>query len=440
MKPKTKEQKKVMEMYARLSGESYEKRRGKGPRRQYLTDGCWRGIYVTGYTNQIRCACCGKFMKTEDGKSNINRTCPACGNVFKEKINRGKELKLWIAFAEVHHGYQVIRTYETSRRWNKNRETISGVWEVAQNWISPEGKRTVISRLPTAFYYVSYSPWSSMEVRNVSALDVQNDYWKLAPGARTSEALKRRGVRIEEMEDTMSCIDFATGMLKKRYAESFSKLMSRQTLADYLKDDSVPEHCWKLALRYGWEVGGRYNDWKDYIRELKELGEDTHNPKILLPDDLQREHQRTTRILNRKREEERRRQQRERAMKDEEEYRNRLKEFLDMRFSGDGLAIHVIASPLEMQEEGEKMHHCVGGYYNHEDSLILSCRNSENQRIETIEVSLKDYKVVQSRGVNNIHTTRHDDIIAVMNRNMDSIRNVDRQRRRRLRRAVKAAL
>ena len=67
------------------------------------------------------------------------------------------------------------------------------------------------------------------------------------------------------------------------------------------------------------------------------------------------------------------------------------------------------------------MHHCVSGYHNKANSLILSA-TIDGKRIETIEVSLKTLKVVQSRGVCNSNTEYHDRIIRLVEDNTELIR------------------
>lgn len=52
--------------------------------------------------------------------------------------------------------------------------------------------------------------------------------------------------------------------------------------------------------------------------------------------------------------------------------------------------------------------------------MILSA-TIEGKRIETIEVSLKTLKVVQSRGVCNKNTEYHEQIINLVNQNMGMI-------------------
>ena len=76
-----------------------------------------------------------------------------------------------------------------------------------------------------------------------------------------------------------------------------------------------------------------------------------------------------------------------------------------------------------MQEEGEYMHHCVfsNGYYKKKDSLILSAKNEDGVRIETIEVLLNTGKVNQCFGKFNKFTEHHEKILKIVNDNMNQI-------------------
>lgn len=90
--------------------------------------------------------------------------------------------------------------------------------------------------------------------------------------------------------------------------------------------------------------------------------------------------------------------------------------FFGLVFSDNLIFVKVIESVEEMETEGRLMHHCVGGYHNKVDSLILSA-TIDGKRIETIEVSLRTLKVVQSRGVCNSNTEYHDRIIRLVEDN-----------------------
>lgn len=72
--------------------------------------------------------------------------------------------------------------------------------------------------------------------------------------------------------------------------------------------------------------------------------------------------------------------------------------------------------------EGKVMHHCVGHYYTKEDSLVFSA-TVNGKRIETVEVSISQMKVVQCRGVCNKMTQYHNRIIKLVENNLSLIQS-----------------
>lgn len=81
--------------------------------------------------------------------------------------------------------------------------------------------------------------------------------------------------------------------------------------------------------------------------------------------------------------------------------------------------VSVLDSLEAYQAEGEKMKHCVFKceYYAKTDSVILSAHDRQGNRIETVEFSLSQGKVIQSRGVCNSNTEYHDRIVKLVNDN-----------------------
>ena len=73
------------------------------------------------------------------------------------------------------------------------------------------------------------------------------------------------------------------------------------------------------------------------------------------------------------------------------------------------------------------MQHCVftNEYFAKQDSLILSAR-MDARRLETIEVSLRNYSVVQSRGKRNVNTEFHERIVKLVESNMNLIKKYSR--------------
>ena len=93
--------------------------------------------------------------------------------------------------------------------------------------------------------------------------------------------------------------------------------------------------------------------------------------------------------------------------------------FFGVAFDDGTIYCHVLQSVKEFIEEAEAMHHCVlaNGYWSekrHPNSLILSARNKEGKRVETVEVNTKTWKIVQSQGACNENTAYHGEIIALV--------------------------
>lgn len=66
---------------------------------------------------------------------------------------------------------------------------------------------------------------------------------------------------------------------------------------------------------------------------------------------------------------------------------------------------------------------CVAnGYYKKPDSLILSARDKEGKRVETIEVNLTVLKIAQCYGACNKLTEHHQEILDLVNDNMWKIK------------------
>ena len=107
----------------------------------------------------------------------------------------------------------------------------------------------------------------------------------------------------------------------------------------------------------------------------------------------------------------------------EDQYRKLKSPFFGLAFTDGHIQVKVLESVREFYEEGMVMHHCVfsNEYYLKPDSLILSA-TMDGKRVETVEVGLKDFEILQSRGVNNTCTEHHKQILSLVKKNMNLIR------------------
>ena len=182
-------------------------------------------------------------------------------------------------------------------------------------------------------------------------------------------------------------------------------------------------------------------EWRDYIDLLGYHHKDTHNPKFICPANLHDAHQaelteaeRQERIRQerfRREANERARQAALEAMKtrkqqNEEFIKRRAKYFGICIPFGNGNNIVVLKNIDEFEKEGKTLNHCVFrcGYYLRTNSLILSARDEYGNPIETIEVDLTTFKILQCYGNHDKFTPLHKTIVSTMNKNMGLIKEL----------------
>ena len=109
----------------------------------------------------------------------------------------------------------------------------------------------------------------------------------------------------------------------------------------------------------------------------------------------------------------------------EKAFLERIAKFADFTITDSKIVIAPLKSLEEFKQEGEEMHHCVfsNEYWKRADCLILSAK-IENQRVETIEVNLKTFAVIQSRAKCNETSEHHDMIVGLVKNNINKIRSL----------------
>ena len=320
--------------------------------------------------------------------------------------------------------FQVIRFFVVHLNRKVCQPATYSISEVVQRWIAPNGKTETIARLRCMhlFYYDLWNEWSNMELRGnkkFKAYDI--DPICTYPTIRVIPEVKRNGYKGSFLN--ILPYDFFTAILADSKKETLLKSGQTEMLRHSILRSMDLKQYWnsiKICIRNGYTISDG-SMWCDTIDLLRHFGKDTNSPKYVCPTDLKAEHDKLVAKRNRQRERERTEQQRQRAIEDEKKYLKAKGIFFGLVFSDSLICIKVIESVEEMETEGRLMHHCVGGYHNKADSLILSATIG-GKRIETVEVSLSTLKVVQSRGVCNSNTEYHDRIIRLVEDNAGLIR------------------
>jgi hypothetical protein len=334
--------------------------------------------------------------------------------------------------------WQVIRTYEVYSVYRKGKPCHKSVGEVCQTWIDSKGKQTRISRGKGLFG--QYFTWGSpMEIRKVYkgyyGSDTHEHYQTTYtyPYCKSiMPILKRNGLKsITQLNKAYaSPVEYMYNLIHNSKAETMAKLgyghlIGRKGVFDYYWDSL------KIVMRHNYKIED-WSIWTDTLSLLRFFNMDRKNPVYVCPQDLRGLHDR---LLERKRRqqerEERERQARiaeERAMRDKKARENYLTSkgmYFGLCIVDKDMTIEVLKSVDEFIAEGNAMHHCVNAcaYYARENSLILSARIN-GERIETIEVDLNNFRIVQSRGVCNSQTEHHNRIINLVLDNMEQIRKI----------------
>ena len=196
-----------------------------------------------------------------------------------------------------------------------------------------------------------------------------------------------------------------------------------------VKRGKSPDRYWppiKICNRKRYDIK-QPDIWLDHIDDLMYLSLDIHSPHYVCPEDLKEMHRVINARAARKRAKELTEKKLAKLAEEKARFIKRRTRFFGLSFPGPNVTIACIKSVDEVAEEGMLLHHCVfnNEYYKKPDSLLLSARDNSSQKpVETIELSLKTFKVLQSRGKCNMSSPFHDEILSLVNNRIPVIRKL----------------
>lgn len=403
--------------------------------------------------DKVWCNCCGRMFSADMPPLGVSLKvydkfmCPHCGKMIDIENSRAskKEEKALMTIVTTCGGWQVLRHVEVMKYMYKvlvgvNMDHIHyAMCEVLQEWINEKGEREIVARSINAFCYREAFEWTSKLSLKKERYDRQYLYaieGNIYPIKRILPIIRRNGFKyFDDMKSTLSTLFI--GLLTNPKLETMMK-SKQYALADYCMGKYV-DNIWpsiKIVIRNRYMVREPAL-WTDMVKAMNELGADSRNRQYVCPQDLRAEHDKWMKALNRKRERERREADQrkleaeiEKAKAWEQRYKEEKERYFGVVIEGNGIIVTPIPSVEAMREEGAAMHHCVftNGYYKKPDSLILSARDQEGKRVETIEVNLTVLKIAQCYGACNQLTERHQEIIDLMEANMGEIARRRNQR------------
>lgn len=370
------------------------------------------------------CMDCGHSWVMEEQTENC--TCPKCRAKLKVQTTFDRKLqqKQYFTVLTTSGEYQVLRMYLLIAEMEKGCKAKPYALEIGHYWWNGQGRMAVVAIQRVLGRYIdTFSFGSPLAIRMDNDAYRHIAYAPIYPKFKATDILRRNGFD-GDLHDIVPT-RLIPALLSDSRAETLFKAGQYPMLRHYLHSSFDIGQYWasiKICIRNGYTIADG-SMWRDTIDLLRHFGKDTNSPKYVCPTDLKTEHDKLAEKKRKQKEQEQLAERRQEAVKHEKEYRKLKGCFFGIAFTDGILHIHVLESVAEFAEEGTAMHHCVwsNNYYLKKDSLILSA-TIDGKRIETIEVSLKTFEVVQSRGVCNSNTEYHDRIISLVNDNIHLIR------------------
>ena len=433
MKPKTALQKKVAKLSATL-------RPITATQRQWAYCHCVEHFAYRTKSGTMTCSDCGHQWKSGNGSlcdTLAGCKCPLCGAELKVDDTRKRTYKETRYFSVITTcgGFQVIRVAQIRHVSRKGEPMKFYCNEVVQRWISPDGKVTTMALLRAcAFHYCDlWALESGMEPRGHNDLYDNVVTWgDVYPRMNVIPQLRRNGFKGDF--HGISPIRLFKRLLSDPRIETLIKDGRIEEMKYFILNPLNADDFWAsylIAGRHRYQINN-ISMWCDYLRMLVNLGQDIRNPKNICPEDFIEAHDKTSRRVEAKREKEltecqriykmeRREREQQRLLQEkerEEEFIALKSKFFGLVISDNEIEVKVLESIEEYYQEGKKQNICVfaSGYYMYEDSLVLSAR-IDGIIIETVEVDLRTFKVVQCHGKHNQDTIYHKRIIDLVNSN-----------------------
>ena len=403
-----------------------------------------------GHNQEIWCQCCG-HREPCDGwlvMSSEVWVCPECGarcNVVDRK-GAVSTNSSYVSTFEVFKGVQVIRTFEATRsNCNDRGKTHYSITELFQIWLLENGREVITTiGYSRSFNYMqwTYGARYSIGRHNGGAggYYVYDDTYDIGfnhiyPRMALAPYLKEK--RIDEKyirnevlrRNDLSATVHISAICGNRCYETMAKIGLKNLFFSIVKHGKSPDRYWpsiKICNRHGYDIK-QPDIWLDHVDDLMYLGLDTHSPHYVCPENLTEMHRMINARAERKRAKERTEKELAKLGKEKAEFIEMRSKFFGLSFPGPNVTIVCIKSVDEVAEEGTLLHHCVfnNGYYKKPDSLLLSARDNSTQKpVETIELDLKTFRILQSRGHCNQDSPFHKEILSLVNNNMTAIRKL----------------
>lgn len=357
--------------------------------------------------------------------------CPSC-QIKIQILSCSSEYQSNAYFTKIDtkDNFQIVRIFFMEKLMKKGTIPMYYTTEVIQHFIGLNGRVTSLA-MPTTAITMYYDNWRKSGDMSIMANDFLNsnrgriEGFYTLPRATFLKEITRNGFYGNYYDIAPQNL---FSLLMKPQAETLIKANQIDLFKNFNSIESQIKKHWnsiKICIRNNYKIEDA-TIWLDYMKLLEEFGKDLLSTKYVCPTDLHKAHDKLVdkqQKINAKIEE----QKMLEDLKDKEvKYKKDKSKFLGMKFTNGTIEIKILQSVYDFYIEGKELKHCVFGenYYGKKDKLVFSATKDE-KRIETIEFSLKQMKIIQARGLQNKASQYNKEIKSLVMDNLYQIQQIN---------------
>ncbi len=387
--------------------------------------------YAVQSRNSIFCLECGHAWKQQQKKLLQKITCVNCGKKLElnDKYKNGIKETNYYQIVTALKGFQIVRMVCITKTMKKKARSSYFAHEVMQIFIDQNGNSRYLSKnvMGMSQYYDQWIIGSALTLKpNVKTIRFSLCPAYVFPNKKIIPMIKRNGFKGNFHSIAPQLLFKA--ILTDSIAETLLKAGQFDMLYYHirntaLKRDGIYWNALKICMRKNYIIKDA-KLWIDYIDLLEFYWKDIKSPKYLCPTVLEKAHDK---LMERKQKEILNKTFDEKKLqiaKNQIHYFKAKKHFFGLFFSHKGITVNVIESVKDFLEEGCIHNHCVftNEYYKKTNSLILSAKVN-GIPMETVQVSLNNLEILQSRGKGNKASPYNKQILNLVTRNLHQIGN-----------------
>ncbi len=386
--------------------------------------------YAVQSRKSIFCLECGYHWKTSVTKKLIKVTCERCAKklLVTDKYSNGLKETDYYQIITTADEFQIVRMICITKTMRKNLECFHFAHEVMQIFIDETGKTRTMSKNVVGMSHY-FDQWIVYSELSLKVNDNNRRFYLIPsfiqPNRKVSSVVKRNGFKGKLFGIAPQILFKA--ILSDSIAETLLKANQHDMLYYHIRNTRLKStgtywNAVKICIRNNYQIKDA-KLWIDYIDLLLHFMKDIRSPKYVCPQDLKKAHDKLmakkVKEIWKNTVEENKKQ----IGKNQRHYFKAKKQFFGLVFTEKNISVNVIETIKEFLEEGCIHNHCVftNEYYKKQNSLILSAKVN-GVHAETIQVSLENFDILQSRGKGNKATKYNKEIINLVNKNLPKIR------------------